>query len=67
LHRLARYVAENRLQAEVQPKASFCFEACDQGPTVQVGDQVLHRCDLDQAVAALEAALDARRRSQAAV
>jgi NADH-quinone oxidoreductase subunit G len=61
LHRLAKHVAENELQAEVQPKATFCFEACDTGPTVEIGGEVLHHCGFSQAVDALERALEARR------
>ena len=61
LHRLARHVSDQGLEAEVQPKATFCFEACSQGPTVEIGGEVMHRCAYEQVVEALDRALEARR------
>ena len=53
LHELFRLLNERGLQDSVNVKATFCFEACDQGPTVRVGEQVIHHCTLDMAEAAL--------------
>jgi NADH:ubiquinone oxidoreductase subunit E len=50
----------------VQPQATFCFEACDRGPTVQIGEQVLHHCTYEQALDAIEAALALRQRRMGA-
>ncbi len=53
LHELFRMLNERGLQDSVNVKATFCFEACDQGPTVRVGEQVIHHCTLDMAETAL--------------
>jgi len=66
LHHLGRYVAEHQLQASVTPKATFCFEACDQGPNVEIDGEVLHHCTFENAVEALNKALESRRRAPAA-
>jgi len=44
---------EEGLDEQVDVKATFCFERCDRGPTVRVGDQVLERTDLEKVMAAL--------------
>jgi NADH-quinone oxidoreductase subunit G len=54
LHHVGRYIADKGLQDRVQVKATFCFEKCDQGPTVKVGDEVITHCDLPQALAAVD-------------
>ena len=54
LHHLGHYIADKGLQDRVQVKATFCFEKCDQGPTVKIGDEVITHCDLTQAVAAVD-------------
>jgi NADH-quinone oxidoreductase subunit G len=59
LHHLARYIADKGWQEKVLVKATFCFEKCNKGPTVKVGDQVITHCDLAKAVAAVEKAVGA--------
>lgn len=54
LHHLARHVADKGLQDRVTVKATFCFEKCDQGPTVRIGDRTIHHCDLAQATVVLD-------------
>jgi len=54
LHHVGRYIADKGLQDRVQVKATFCFEKCDKGPTVKVGDEVITHCDLAQAIAAVD-------------
>lgn len=54
LHHVGRYIADKGLQDKVQVKATFCFEKCDKGPTVKVGDEVITHCDLAQAIAAVD-------------
>ncbi len=60
LHGLMAYVEENVLQNEVDIAGSFCFECCESGPTVTIGERVLERCTLGDALAALREEL-ARR------
>jgi NADH-quinone oxidoreductase subunit G len=58
LRELAQHVAANQLPAEVQ--ASFCFEKCDRGPTVIIGETVLEKCTIAKAQAALKEAVEKR-------
>jgi NADH-quinone oxidoreductase subunit G len=56
LQKLMEHVEEGVLQDEVEVRASFCHEYCDRGPTVEVNGEVLHKCTVEKAVAAVEAA-----------
>jgi NADH-quinone oxidoreductase subunit G len=51
---LLRYVDDNHLQDKIDVKATFCMEACDKGPSVTVGDKVLHKTTLKQVIEAVE-------------
>ena len=53
---MARIQAEN-LQDQVDVEATFCFEKCDRGPTIRVGEQVITHCDLETAWNAIQAQL----------
>ncbi|MBF0387442.1 MAG: iron hydrogenase small subunit [Candidatus Omnitrophica bacterium] len=57
LHHLAQYVLVKGLSDQVQVKATFCFEKCDKGPTIKVGDKVIGHCDVNKALAAVEQAV----------
>jgi NADH-quinone oxidoreductase subunit G len=46
-------VDAQQLQDQVEVSASFCFEKCDQGPTVQVDGQQLQNCNGQKACAAM--------------
>jgi NADH-quinone oxidoreductase subunit G len=54
LHALIRHVEQNDLEESVAVRATFCYETCDRGPTVQVGNQVLERCTFERACAVLK-------------
>jgi len=41
-------------------KATFCFEACTKGPTVKIGDTILHKCDLKTATREIDNQLNVR-------
>jgi NADH-quinone oxidoreductase subunit G len=51
---LIDYVEGEGLAGIVGIEATFCFENCDSGPTVQVGGSVLHRCTLEMAKTAIQ-------------
>jgi NADH-quinone oxidoreductase subunit G len=34
----------------VNVSASFCFERCDRGPTIRVGEEVIERCTPQKAM-----------------
>lgn len=54
LHGLIGYIEDKGLQNAVDVKATFCFEACDRGPTISIGDTVIHKCTLEKACKALD-------------
>jgi len=54
LQQLVRYVKEKGLEETVDVRATFCFEACDKGPNVRVGDVVMHKCTFEMVRAELE-------------
>jgi len=47
LEQIMQHVKDERLGNAVDVRATFCFEACDKGPTVRVGQTVIHKCTLD--------------------
>ena len=59
LRALIHRLEEEGLADQVDVKATFCFERCDRGPTVRVGEQILERTNLDKVMAALTAQLAA--------
>ncbi|MBF0477968.1 MAG: iron hydrogenase small subunit [Candidatus Omnitrophica bacterium] len=59
LHHLARHVAEKGLQDKVQVKATFCFEKCNKGPSIKVGEKVIDHCDMHKAALAVDKAIEA--------
>jgi NADH-quinone oxidoreductase subunit G len=50
-------VDAQQLQDQVEVSASFCFEKCDQGPTVRVDGQQIQRCNGQKACAAMRECL----------
>jgi NADH-quinone oxidoreductase subunit G len=57
LKRLADYVESRDLDDTVEIQATFCFEHCDRGPTVRVGEKVIERCTYETACEAIEDAM----------
>ncbi|MGI6457126.1 MAG: NADH-dependent [FeFe] hydrogenase, group A6 [bacterium] len=56
------YVQKEELMEHVQVKASFCFERCDRGPTVMIGDEVHEKCSGEKACFLIEQKLPAAKR-----
>lgn len=54
LHKLLKFVEENRWNELVDIKATFCFERCDLGPTITIDDEMIHHCDLEKAKRSIE-------------
>lgn len=44
----------------IDVQASFCYEACDKGPTVVIGDRTLHKTTPESAIDAVAEALELR-------
>jgi NADH-quinone oxidoreductase subunit G len=59
LRGLMNFVRDEGLTGRVDLRATFCFERCMGAPNVQVGDEVLGKCTLDQAKAAILAQIGA--------
>ena len=60
LHGLLEQVADGQLGDQVDVCASFCFEKCDQGPTVRVDGQQIQHCTGQKACAAMRERLKAK-------
>jgi NADH-quinone oxidoreductase subunit G len=54
MHSLIDYVESEGLDEIVGIEATFCFEQCDKGPTVQIGERIFHRCTLETAKNAIQ-------------
>jgi NADH-quinone oxidoreductase subunit G len=54
LRSLATYVESEDLEDQVEVQATFCFEKCNEGPTVHVGGQTIQHCTLEAAVTAIK-------------
>jgi len=57
LRRLLEYIIKNELNEKVQVKASFCFEKCERGPVVKVGDDLIEQCTFDKIKERIEKAV----------
>jgi NADH-quinone oxidoreductase subunit G len=54
MHGILEHIKEHDLGQKFDVRASFCFEQCDRGPTVRIGDEVINKCTLDKIAAMLE-------------
>lgn len=54
---LMEHVESQGLEEMVSLGATFCMESCCKGPSVQVGDRVMEKCTLSEALAALREAM----------
>jgi len=48
LEQTLAFVKGYKLDDSVDVRATFCFEQCDRGPTVRIGDVVLNKCTFEQ-------------------
>jgi NADH-quinone oxidoreductase subunit G len=54
LHDILEHIRKNDLRDKVRVSASFCFERCDKGPTIRVGDDIIQGCTIEMAAQAIE-------------
>jgi len=54
LSEITGYIEDNDLTSYIEIKATFCFERCTRGPVVRIGDDVIERCTLEKAAAAIK-------------
>jgi NADH-quinone oxidoreductase subunit G len=52
-HDILEHIRTHNLSDAVNVSASFCFEKCDRGPTVRIGETVLEKCTIDMAIEAI--------------
>ena len=57
LQKILEYLRIHELDRMVDVSASFCFERCDRGPTVRIGDMIIEKCTIDAAALAIESSL----------
>lgn len=48
LHDLLGFINEKDLSDKIEVKASFCFEKCDKGPMVRVGEEVIDHATFEK-------------------
>ncbi|HPJ03147.1 MAG TPA: [FeFe] hydrogenase, group A [Candidatus Limiplasma sp.] len=53
LSQLTSFISANGLEDKVSLDATFCFEKCDQGPVVRIGDETITHCTRVKAIEAL--------------
>lgn len=58
LTQLTQFITLNHLEDKVSLGATFCFESCDRGPVVKIGDELITQCTRLKAVEALTRKLE---------
>ncbi|MEQ8188521.1 MAG: [FeFe] hydrogenase, group A [Candidatus Eremiobacterota bacterium] len=54
IYKLAGYIEDHDLLTTVDLKGTFCFESCDRGPVVSIGDTVVEHCNFKEACSVME-------------
>jgi NADH-quinone oxidoreductase subunit G len=54
LREILEYIGTNGLKDKVDVSASFCFEKCEKGPVIRVGETVIESCTLEKASKTIE-------------
>jgi NADH-quinone oxidoreductase subunit G len=54
LREMIDHIEERGLQNAVDIRATFCFEQCDKGPSMSIGDTVIKKCTFDKACKVLD-------------
>lgn len=54
LQQMIKHIEERGMQNAVDIRATFCFEQCDRGPTIAIGDTVIEKCSFETACQALD-------------
>lgn len=53
LHKMIDHIEDNMMQEKVDVKATFCFENCDKGPSVTIGNKLIQKCTFEKACSEL--------------
>ena len=54
LRDILEHIGTNNLKDKVNVSASFCFETCEKGPVIRVGETVIEGCTLEKAAQAIQ-------------
>lgn len=54
LRDILEHINVKGLDDRVNVKASFCFEKCDKGPTIKVGNRIIEGCTTEMAIEAIK-------------
>lgn len=54
LHKIIREIEQKNWKNYFHVKATFCYERCDRGPTVRIGDTLLEHCTPEKVLDKLE-------------
>ena len=54
LRDILEYINVKALDDRVNVRASFCFEKCDKGPTIKVGNRIIEGCTTERAIEAIK-------------
>ena len=57
LRQILEYIIKNNLSDNVEIKTSFCFEKCDRGPVVKIGEELLEHCTFEKVKEKIQKAL----------
>jgi NADH-quinone oxidoreductase subunit G len=49
-----QFLKDKGLTDRVQMNATFCYERCNKGPNVRIGEEVIEKCTLEKAIQAIE-------------
>ena len=61
LHNLLKRAEKDDWKNNVDISATFCFEKCDKGPTVCIGDKVCHKADVNTLITDISKDLEAKK------
>ena len=54
MQKMINHVNENNMEDKVDVRATFCFEKCDKGPNVRVGQAYIAHCTYEMIIAEME-------------
>lgn len=54
LQAITDFIHENSIEEKIEVMATFCFEECDNGPNIKVGDEIIPKCTSDMAIKAIK-------------
>ncbi|MEX1376180.1 MAG: NADH-dependent [FeFe] hydrogenase, group A6 [Eubacteriales bacterium] len=50
LQKITKHMKENKIEDRLEIQATFCYEKCDRGPVVRIGDEIIEKCTPEIAI-----------------